>query len=154
MYSLARFQCNNEWPSAVDNDVDERPALTVICNLWERAAEQKDRQRLLAPLALLLGLLSVAGITPLILRRMLTLAQSLSLTARARLSIVRALRTAGAGASRPVISKVPPRHFFSFGGSGLKRSINGLSTWPFRNDFGMAVWLRQNASIHRFIPSC
>ena len=33
-------------------------------------------------------------------------------------------------------------HLFLFGGHGLRRSITGLQSWPFRNDFGMALWFR------------
>lgn len=69
------------------------------------------------------------------------------------------------------VQKTPPLHFFAFGGlvpeeprssaaildgsrkhrdddrtdmkhSGLGRTIHGLATWPFRNDFSMALWFR------------
>jgi Domain of unknown function (DUF4704) len=66
-----------------------------------------------------------------------------------RLCLTRALKTAAAGASRSsLLPKSVPSHYFSFGGgvnkigSGMQRTINGLSVWPFRNDFGMALWFR------------
>jgi len=143
LYSMIRFQCSEQWSLSTAAPGDDRSAVTAILALWERVVEQKNCGRLIAPVARLLGLLSTAGLTPRILRRMLTLAQSPSLSPYARLCMVRAMKTAAAGSSRPAIMhKTAPRHFFSFGGQGLKRSISGLATWPFRNDFGMAVWFR------------
>ena len=37
--------------------------------------------------------------------------------------------------------------------SGLQRTINGLSSWPFRNDFGLAVWFRMESRVLHHHPS-
>jgi hypothetical protein len=62
------------------------------------------------------------------------------------LLLVRALTIAAEGASRSslLVGKASPRHFFSFGfGAGIMRQISlHHSSWPFRNDFGMALWFR------------
>ena len=128
---------------------DSRLAVQTILSLWESVAILESpsdrRRRLLAPLARLLGLLATAGLAPRVLRRMLSLAATPLLTPVARLSIVRALKTAAAGASRSsLLPKSAPRNFFCFGGTstGMQRTISGLAAWPFRNDFGMALWFR------------
>ena len=156
LYSSARFQCSDQWSLAVMNDGMEQPALAVIWNLWEHAAlgiADIDRKRLLLPpLARLLGLIGAAGMTPQFLRRMLTAVQNRALVPVGRLAMVRAVRTAAAAASRPVVlSKQSPKHFFSLGGAreGMRRTISGLSVWPFRNDFGLSLWFR----VESFDPS-
>ena len=190
LYNVARLQCDPQWAQAVVNTITpstvtttttttttegtrvpmnraDRPALLIVWNAWERAI--RERPSLVPALARLLGLLSVAGVTPFILRRMLAAAPTnnssnsassspASLSPRTRLSMVRAVATAAAGGGadpsrtsvrRPwqtaVVTKVAPRHFFLFTGApptGLQRTIAGVSTWPFRHDFGMAVWFR------------
>ncbi|GKY94790.1 hypothetical protein MPSEU_000444200 [Mayamaea pseudoterrestris] len=157
LYTFARFQyywnkfCRDEQFETSRNLIkDHRPSLQVLWNLWERAATSKHWVRpqqanlLLAPLARFMGLVGVAGVSPWFLRRLLTGCQSPHYTNTSRMCLLRAMRTAASGASRPlVMSRTPPRHFFSLsGGGGMHRTITGLSTWPFRNDFGMAVWFR------------
>jgi hypothetical protein len=162
MYTMARLQ--QDWNQYSLEDLkaqfrlidDDRPSLQVLWNLWVQAVaassswrNQRDVNRVLAPMARLMGLVSVAGMSPWLLRRMLAGCRNLSSTSNhvnnvARMSLVRAIRTAAVGAARPsVMSKIPQQHFFSLDGSaGLQRTITGLSTWPFRNDFGLAVWFR------------
>jgi len=141
----------NQSSSSQSINNDSRLAVQTILSLWERVVleplEYPHHQSLVAPLARLLGLLATAGLTPRILRRMLSLAQSAQVPPLARLSMVRALKTAAAGAARSsLLPKMAPRQFFCFGGgaatTALQRTISGLAAWPFRNDFGMAVWFR------------
>jgi PH domain associated with Beige/BEACH/Domain of unknown function (DUF4704) len=162
----------------------EHPELaSTVLWLLERTAvlakESPSLSSLLSPLARLLGVACIAGVNPRILRRMMVLvgqqqqqpqstpataAASISLPSScpslpmsARLSLVRALTTAAAGAARPrVLQKMPPRHFFLLTSSSssqrndngrrrqpmMQRVIKGLQSWPFRNDFGMATWFR------------
>lgn len=133
---------------------DSGLAVQAILSLWETSAtlEGPDQpcRALVAPLARLLGLLATAGLTPQILRRMLAWAAAAQTTTTtaiaplAQLSIVRALKTAAAGSARSWLwPKAAPRQVFCFGGSaGLQRTISGIASWPFRNDFGMALWFR------------
>ena len=154
LYTCARLQ--HFWNQfCIENKVihsqqDDRPSLRVLWNFWEQMGAESvhwERQqladRIVAPLARFIGVLSVAGISPWLLRRMLTACQTCRLN-KARISMVRAVRTAAFGSSRPlVLSKIPPQFFFNLSGStGLHRSLTGLAAWPFRNDFGMALWFR------------
>ena len=127
LYNAARLQCN--W----NEDQEDRPALLALLHMSERAADA-----LIPALVHLFGLLAAGGVTPHVLRRMLSLAQQASHHNTARLAWVSALQTAAADSAQA------PRHFFCFGGrdQGLTRTLTGLPTWPFRNDFGMACWFR------------
>ena len=178
LYNVARFQCtwwNTAAAAATakdgddnnddDADVipnDKRPAILSLLTLLESAiamtssssaaatttTKTKADDDLIPPLARLLGLLCVAGITPHILRRMMQLAQTLSVPPTARLALLGALKTAAAGSARSFVLKSPPRHFFCFSGTGLQRTLTGLASWPFRNDFGMALWFRAERFMH------
>lgn len=184
-YSAARIQCN--WLAStlrLSEHKDDRPAIQALLNLWERLANSPPHfyHRLIGPVSRLIGLMSTAGVTPRILRRIISLCsqqqqqstftsstssnqyllsnqQSLSDTNTkdhfvfARICLVRALKSGIVGASRSkLLPKSAPLHYFSFGGhfdqlnsvseSCLQRTINGITVWPFRNDFGMALWFR------------
>lgn len=160
---------NNNYSSATSATTgqsmnhDSWLAVQTVLSIWESVAMERldhPHRILLAPLARLLGLLATAGLTPHTLRRIMVLAQqqqqqqygTVQLLLQDRLTLLRALKTAAIGAARsPLLPKSSPRHFFCFGGtaSGLQRTISGLATWPFRNDFGMALWFR----VERFVPS-
>lgn len=144
LYSSARFQCVNAWKAQKRELVsDSQIAVEKVLDIWEQAAATPSCALLLGPLGRLLGVLGAAGVNAKTIRRVLDLGQALELPILARVSIVRALTTAATGSSRSLIlPKLPPENFFLFGQRGLKRKISGLSTWPFRNDFGVAVWFR------------
>jgi len=135
--------------------------------------QRYPHDHLIAPVVRLLGLSCTAGVSVKELRRMLSLSTrplrgsrrggveneqseseesgpNVCVPAFARLLLVLALSTAAEGASQStlLVGKASPRHFFTFGrGTGLVRSMKSLSTWPFRNDFGMAVWFRAESFI-------
>jgi hypothetical protein len=130
-YNVARLQCS--WPG------ENRPAISDLLRLVEAASPGK----LSRPLARLLGLFAIGGGTARQLREWMNLTQKQSLGGHARLALVQALRTAALGSSRSHVLKSSPRHFFCFEQSeGLQKTIHGLPHWPFRNDFGMALWFR------------
>ncbi|GAX27124.1 hypothetical protein FisN_13Lh328 [Fistulifera solaris] len=130
-YNVSRLQCS--WPG------ENRPAISDLLRLVEAASPGK----LSRSLARLLGLLAIGGVTTHQLREWMNLAQKQSLGAHARLALVQAMRTAALGSSRSHVLKSSPRHFFCFNQSeGLQKTIHGLPHWPFRNDFGMALWFR------------
>ncbi len=130
-YNVARLQC--AWPG------ENRPAISDLLRLVEAASPGK----LSRPLARLLGLFAIGGVTARQLREWMNLTQKQSLGDHARIALVQALRTAALGSSRSHVLKSSPQHFFCFGQSeGLQKTIHGLPHWPFRNDFGMALWFR------------
>ena len=127
---------------------------------------QQHYSHVLPSLIYLLGVWGITGMTPLVLRRWLALIQSTNtpVAVRFRDELVRALTFATQYSS---LVLAPPKWFFSFqppqpssktsfsttnssnlpqpshgGGGALKRAIRGLTSWPFRNDFGMATWFR------------
>ena len=122
-------------------------AVAAVLNLLEVIGD--GHSHLVGPVTRLLGLLCTAGVSVRGLRRMLALSEGPVLHGSEelaeRLLLVRALSTAAEGASQStlLVGKASPRHFFCFGrSSGLTRTIKSLPSWPFRNDFGMAVWFR------------
>jgi hypothetical protein len=132
MYSIVRFQRN--WKAPV----------VQILSLLESIMEREHYEYLLAPLARLLGLLCTAGVSVQELKRILALATEGKNFPKMQLLLVRALKTAASGASRSslIAGKASPRSFFSFvSGPGMTRTISS-EKWPFRNDFGMALWFR------------
>ena len=134
MYNMVRLQRN--WSGAVGQ----------VCSLLDTLLENDKYDYLLAPVIRFLGLLCTGGVSVDELRHMLYLANEGTPNPRARLLLVRALKVATEGASRSsvLIGKASPRSFFSFGYcQGLRRTISlEKSPWPFRNDFGMALWFR------------
>lgn len=149
LYNSARFQCTRNW-GASDSACDyEQVGPESVLRLWEMVVLKTTHQQLVGPLARLLGVLSTAGINPRLLRQMLSLCQNSSLSTFARLAMTRCLATAAIGSARPTLPKSPPRHFFIFGGKGMRRTVSGLTSWPFRNDFGLATWFRADRFDHR-----
>lgn len=149
IYAMVRLQqCGTTVGS--DHTDDSSYTARKLLRVFDAIKGQKGHRHLLAPVTRLLGLICTAGVSERVLRRMLTLASSPVVSSNqvppvARLLLVRALSTATEGASRSIffMGKTSLSHFFSFGGGkGLSRTISGLTAWPFRNDFGMAVWLR------------
>ena len=134
MYTIVRFR--RDWDDAVHR----------VCKLLDMIVQKCHRHYLLAPVARLLGLLCTGGVKVHELRHMLALAAQTRSVPMAQLLLVRALKVAAEGASKSslLVGKASPRHFFSFGyGPGMKRNVNLRQTnWPFRNDFGMALWFR------------
>ena len=132
MYSTVRLQRN--WKSAVKQVVE----------ILETILKNSSHAWLRGPMTHLLGLLCATGVSAAELRRIIALAAESDAEPMTRLLLIRALRTGAAGASRSLYGKADPRTFFSFTcGPGMKRNINlEKSPWPFKNDFGMALWFR------------
>jgi hypothetical protein len=134
VYTMVRLQ--RSWTGAVHQ----------IYSLLENLLQDRRHDYLLPPVIRLLGLLCTGGVSPYELRHMLSLAAEAKTAPKAKLLLVRALTIAAEGASRSslLVGKASPRHFFSFGfGAGIMRQISlHHSSWPFRNDFGMALWFR------------
>jgi hypothetical protein len=135
MYTMVRLRRN--WTTAV----------TQMLRLLESVLhDDKKLDYLQAPITRLLGLLCAGGISVDELRHILALATETEASPLTQLLLVRALQTAAAGASRSslLVGKASPRTFFSFvSGPGIVRTINlEKSSWPFKNDFGMALWFR------------
>jgi len=149
IYSMVRLQQSGT-TAGTSQAGDRNYTARKLLRIFDAIKAQKAYRELLAPIARLLGLICTAGVSERVLRRMLTLASSPIATSAqvppvARLLLVRAIKEATDGASRSIFftGKTSLNHFFSFGGGkGLSRTISGLSSWPFRNDFGMAVWFR------------
>ena len=134
VYNIVRLQ--QDWPGAI----------TQVYNLLECLAQTDKCDHLFGPVIRLLGLLCTSGVSVCQLRQMLSLITELQAKPKAQLLLVRALRVATEGASRSsvLVGKASPRSFFSFRyGKGVRRAICLQKTpWPFRNDFGMALWFR------------
>ena len=144
LYTVVRFRSGTAWNENV---------VTSLLTLLSVLLDDDERQLVLAPVSRLIGLCATAGIEVKELREMLTLAgRPFPETEQAptrepgldRLLMIRALSNAAEGASRSsLLGKASPRYFFNFGlGHGLARTFQSISTWPFRNDFGLAVWFR------------
>ena len=149
IYTMVRLQqCGTICGSSHGNS--DKLAARKLIRVFDVIKGQKGYRHLLAPVARLLGLTCAAGVSERVLRRILTLASApvvsfSQIPLVARLLLVRALQIATEGSSRSIFlrGKTSFSNFFSFGGGkGLRRTISGLSAWPFRNDFGMAVWFR------------
>jgi hypothetical protein len=101
---------------------------------------------LVAPVTSLIGLACSGGVAVDELRRIVAVASSVRNSLKTRLLMVRALTVAASTTTRSssLVGKTSPRSFFSFvSGPGIVRTINlDKSPWPFRNDFGMASWIR------------
>lgn len=135
MYTMVRFQRNWEAP------------VSQILELLRVIIQDKRLDYLQAPVARLLGLLCTCGVSVDDLRRILALTTESKDSPKMQLLLVRALKNAAAGASRSSLlaGKASPRCFFSFvSGPGITRNISleNKPQWPFRNDFGMALWFR------------
>jgi Domain of unknown function (DUF4704) len=131
IYSIVRLRAS--WKAAVDH------LLGAMDKILASGLEY-----LHGPATRLLGVLCSCGITVRQLRSILDLATRTDTTALTKLLLVRALRSAAAASSRSSLGKADPKSFFSFtSGIGLTRTINlEKSSWPFKNDFGMALWFR------------
>eukprot|EP00978_Attheya_sp_CCMP212_P002151 scaffold4441_cov48-Attheya_sp.AAC.1 len=167
LYSMVRFR--SIWRGK-EEYTSEKSAIGALLRLLKLVL-RTDRPILVAPVARFLGLLSMAGVSVQELRHMLDLITVLDpseeshtndvsktgveasvpgetivrMTTWARLHLIRALSVAAEGASQPsrLIGKASPQCFFTFAnGSGLKQHISDKESWPFRNDFGMALWFR------------
>lgn len=136
VYTIVRFCAGNGW--------DGKTAVSVVLDMVD--AVRGGYRYLLSPLIRLVGLLCTAGVDVSEMRRMLALATERVESADLldNLLMVRALTTAAEGDATSLVGKANPKYFFSFGKSpsGLSRTIHSLPHWPFRNDFGMAVWFR------------
>lgn len=140
IYAIVRFRA--AW--------QETSAVSVLLELLDVVRNaQQDSNYLLPPVSRLIGLLCTAGVSVDELRRMLDIAGSPvgeSEDVLDRLLMIRALTTAAEGDSQStfLVGKASPKYFFTFGKSstGLSRTIKNLPQWPFRNDFGVAVWFR------------
>ena len=134
MYTMVRLQRN--WSDAVSQ----------VLRLLKSIIHDKQHEYLQAPVTRLLGLLCTGSVAVSELRQILELSADSNNSPKTRLLLVRALRIAAAGASRAslLVGKASPRHFFSFvSGEGISRTISlEKSSWPFKNDFGMALWFR------------
>ena len=130
MYSVVRLL--GSWKSVVDHLLG---AMDDILS---------GSEHLMGPATRLIGVLCSGGITVKQLRCLVDLATRPGASSMTQLMMIRALRFAAAGSSRSLLSKADPRSFFSFKfGMGLTRTISlEKSGWPFKNDFGMAVWFR------------
>lgn len=145
LYTVVRFQSGIVW---------KEHAVTSLLNIFAILLQQEEDSLVLAPVSRLMGLCATAGITVKELREMLALAgrpfpssneTHIPEPGLDRLLLIRAITTAAEGASRSslLVGKASPGHFFSFGlCHGLARNFQSISNWPFRNDFGMAVWFR------------
>ena len=146
IYSMVRLQQCGTTRGTYHTEDSNYTARNLL-RLFDVIKGKKAYRHLLAPVARLIGIICTAGVSERVLRRMLNLAYSPVICGSpvppvARLLLIRALRSATEGASRSIffMGKTSVRHFFSFGGGkGLSRTISGLSAWPFRNDFGMAL---------------
>jgi hypothetical protein len=165
LYTIVRFRTGTAWN---DDHGDNNNAVTSLLQLFtlvmgkegEDDGNTNCKSILLAPVARLIGLCATAGVQVKDLQRMLALASSTTSSDHSgggveRLLLIRALSTAAEGASRSslLVGKASPRYFFNFGlGHGLARTFRSISTWPFRNDFGIAVWFRAERFSHEQTP--
>ena len=137
LYNLVRFQ--RSWRNGV------REILNLIETIIEDGTTT-DSEYLLPPATRLLGLLCTGSVAVDELRRILALASDGQIAPKTRLVLVNALNVAATGAARSsrLVGKASPRNFFSFSsGTGITRSISLEKTkWPFKNDFGFALWFR------------
>ena len=139
VYAIVRFHAGDAWKG--------KTAVSVLLELLD--VVRNSHQHLLPPVITLIGLVCTAGVAVNELQRMLQIAAEpvvKSSNVLDRLLMVRALTTAAEGDSQStfLVGKASPKYFFTFGKSpnGLSRTITSLSNWPFRNDFGVAVWFR------------
>jgi hypothetical protein len=144
-YNVVRMRCANEWMrfSRISGGVVEpkNGAVVSVINSLRWILSMDENSCLIPPLSWLLSSLVVAGISPRELRQLLDLITMTSTTARFHL--LRVLQYAALAAD-----SMPP--FFTFDSSSGNTRTTGLSItkmkplfpWPFRNDFGFAVWIR------------
>lgn len=139
IYSVVRFRAH--FGDLVRDSID---VLELILTTMEG-----DDHFLVAPISMLIGLLWCGGVAVDELRRIIALASDTANSLKTRLLMVRALTVAASTTTRSssLVGKTSPRSFFSFtSGQGIARTINlEKSPWPFRNDFGMALWVRAEA---------
>ncbi|KAI2492004.1 protein of unknown function (DUF4704) [Fragilaria crotonensis] len=138
VYAFVRFRAGGVW--------EGKPAVSVLLDLLD--AVQGNHQYLLPPVITLIGLVSTAGVAVCEVLRMLQAAGQpvKSKDFLDRVLLVKALTAAAEGDSQSssLVGKASPKYFFTFGKSadGMSRKITSLPHWPFRNDFGAAVWFR------------
>ena len=138
VYAFVRFRAGDAW--------EGKPPVSVLLDLLDAA--QGNHLYLLPPVITLIGLVSTAGVAVGEVLRMLQVAAQPVKSADFldRVLMVKALTAAAEGDSQStlLVGKASPKHFFTFGKSanGLSRTITSLPHWPFRNDFGVAVWFR------------
>lgn len=141
IYSLVRFCCGEIW--------GDRGPLTTILDLFDMV--KFSNQTLLFPLVRLIGLICTTGVTVEELTRLIRFGAepNKSRYILYRHLIVKALTTATEGCSESAswVGKANQKSFFTFGkqSDGICRTIQALPNWPFRNDFGVAVWFRMES---------
>jgi hypothetical protein len=144
-YNVVRMRCANEWMrfSRISGGVVEpkNGAVVSVINSLHWILSMDENSCLIPPLSWLLSVLVVAGISPRELRQLLDLITMTS--TKARFHLLRVLQYAALAAD-----SMPP--FFTFDSTSGNTRTTGLSItkmkplfpWPFRNDFGFAVWIR------------
>ena len=143
-YSIVRMRCSNEWkrytqqhnPHVEPKNGSIAALIHMIQSILSDSTET-IRCHLLMPVCCLLSLLVSSGIgTPRELRQLLDLLPLCN--AATKVYIFRILRYAATAET------FLPKTFFTFD-NGLGLSIPKTKPcwpWPFRNDFGFAVWIR------------
>jgi hypothetical protein len=120
--------------------------VSVLLQLLNTAGS--SHPHLLPPVITLIGILCTARVAVDELLCMLQIAAKPVESANFidRVLMVKALTVAADGDSQStfLVGKASPKYFFTFGKSpcGLSRTVTSLPNWPFRNDFGAAVWFR------------
>lgn len=138
VYAIVRFHAGDVW--------EGKTAVSVLLHLLDIAGT--SHPHLLPPIITLIGILCTAHVAVDELLRMLQIAAKPVESANFidRVLMVKALTAAAEGDSQStfLVGKASPKHFFTFGRSpsGLSRTVTSLPNWPFRNDFGAAVWFR------------
>jgi hypothetical protein len=141
VYRFVRFQYSHNWENS--------NAVSMLLDLLESV--RVSHRYLVPPLITLIGFLSTAGASVNEISRMVQTASQSTESGYFldRLMMVRALSIAANGEFQAtfLVGKASPKHFFSIGKSsdGISRAIHSLTNWPFRNDFGFAVWFRCDA---------
>ena len=138
VYAFVRFRAGAAWRG--------KTTVSVLLDLLD--AIRFNHLHLLPPVITLIGLASTAGVAVCEALQMLHIASQKVHSADFldRVLMVKALTVAAEGDAQSslLVGKASPKYFFTFGKSptGLSRTITSLSQWPFRNDFGVAVWFR------------
>lgn len=128
LYNMVRLQCPLQ---------SQRIDLMEL--IWDHLDFTGVHQPVVPAVARWLGLWSVAGISPRQLSRFLSPAP----TPTARLALLAAATTAAGASPRAGWQTPAPRDCFVMGGgTGWTKTLSGLASWPFRNDFGLAMWFR------------
>mmetsp|Transcript_3651 Transcript_3651/g.5568 ORF Transcript_3651/g.5568 Transcript_3651/m.5568 type:complete len:2959 (-) Transcript_3651:158-9034(-) len=141
IYALVRFCCGEVW--------GRKRSLSAVLDLFDMA--RISHHNLLFPIVRLLGLICTTGVTVDELKRLIRVGSEPSDFDYVldQYLVVKALTTAAEGCSESTfwVGKTNQKFFFTFGKQpkGICRTIQALPNWPFRNDFGMAVWFRSES---------